>query len=94
MDLAWFLALEQVQIDMTDMRVPGFGTRDEAIAVVEARLDRPLQDLPWHEIFALVRASAVATRIAVLFQRAGQRTMFKVGQDPTLTAATARIAAW
>jgi len=94
MDLAWFLALESVQTDLTNLTVPGFGTRDEAIAVIEAGIGRPLQDLAWHEVFALVRASAVATRIAVLFQRAGQRTMFKVGQDPTLTAATARIAAW
>jgi hypothetical protein len=38
-----------------------------------------------------VRASAVSTRIALLFQQAGQRSMFKVGDDPTLAAAIARI---
>ena len=51
-------------------------------------------DLAWHEVFALVRASAIANRIAVLFERAGQRSMFPVGQDPTLKAAVARIDAW
>ena len=94
MDVAWFLALEQVQTDLTSMRVPGFGTRDDAIALVEARLGRPLSDLAWHEVFALVRASAISTRIAVLFARNGQKSMFKVGQDPTIVAAVARIDAW
>lgn len=94
MDLAWFLALEAVQTDLTNMSVPGFGTRVEAVSLVEARLGRPLVDLPWYEVFALVRASAISTRIALLFERAGQRSMFKVGQDPTLAAAVARIEAW
>lgn len=94
MDLAWFLALEAVQTDLTGMTVPGFGTRADAPTVVEGRLGRPLGDLPWYEVFALVRASAILTRIALLFERAGQRSMFKVGQDPTLAAAVARIEAW
>ena len=94
MDLAWFLALEALQTDLTQMTVPGFGSRDEAIAVVEAGLGRPLVDLGWYEVFALVRASAVSTRIALLFERAGQRSMFRVGDDPTLAAAVHRIEAW
>jgi aminoglycoside phosphotransferase (APT) family kinase protein len=94
MDLAWFLALESVQTDLTGMSVPGFGTREQAIATMEAQLGRPLVDLPWFEVFALVRASAVSTRIAVLFERAGQRSMFRIGEDPTLAAATRRIEAW
>ena len=43
--------------------------------------------------FALVRAAAVATRLAVLFERAGQKSMFRIGEDPTLAAAIARIEA-
>ncbi len=74
MDLAWFLALEQVSVDLIGRVVPGFGDRQEAIAVAEHHLGRALQDLDWHEVFALVRASAVSTRIAILFERAGQRT--------------------
>jgi aminoglycoside phosphotransferase (APT) family kinase protein len=93
MDVAWFLALEAVQADLTGMSVPGFGRRDEGVAVVERLVGRELVDLEWYEIFALVRASAVSTRIAVLFARDGQRSMFKAGEDPTLAAALARIAA-
>ena len=94
LDLAWFLALEAVQAELTGMTVAGFGTRDDAIALVAAGLGRPLVDLAWYEVFSLVRASAVSTRIALLFERAGQRSMFRVGEDPTLAAALARIDAW
>lgn len=91
MDLAWHLALEAVQTDLTGMVVPGFGTRDEAIERVAAGVGRDLQDLDWYEVFALARASIIATRITLLQQQAGQRPMFKVGQDPTLAAAVRRI---
>jgi aminoglycoside phosphotransferase (APT) family kinase protein len=93
MDVAWFLALEQVTSDLVGKTVPGFGSRADSIAVIEGHLGRPLQDLEWYEVFALVRASAVSTRIAILFERSGQETMFKVGEDPTLAAAVRRITA-
>ncbi|HZM30016.1 MAG TPA: phosphotransferase family protein [Acidimicrobiales bacterium] len=91
MDLAWFLALRAVEEDLTGTTVPGFGSREQAIAVVEAGLGRPLDDLVWYEVFALVRASAVSTRIALLFERAGRRSMFTADGDPTLAAAVTRI---
>ena len=91
MDVAWLVALEGVQQELSGMTVPGFGDRAATVAAVEASLGRALVDLEWFEVFALVRASAVSTRIALLFERAGQRSMFKVGQDPTLAAARRRI---
>ncbi len=94
MDLAWFLALEGVLTDLTATMVPGFGDSAQAVAVVEQQQGRPLVDLAWYEVFALARASAISTRIAILHQRAGQRSLFKVGEDPTLMAARARIDAW
>ena len=84
MDLAWFLALEQVSVDLIGMAVPGFGDRRRGHRASPRTASAvPLQDLDWHEVFALVRASAVSTRIAILFERAGQRSMFKRrGPDP------------
>ena len=84
MDLAWFLALEALQArphrhDRRRVRRPAT-TRSPG---PRQRAGRPLRDLDWHEMFALVRASAVATRLAVLFERAGQRSMFRIGEDPT-----------
>jgi aminoglycoside phosphotransferase (APT) family kinase protein len=91
LDLGWHLALEGVQHDLTRMQVPGFGSRADAVARVEAAIGRPLDDLAWYEVFALARASAISTRIAILHQRAGRRSMFKVGEDPTLAAALAKL---
>ena len=91
MDLAWHLALEDVQADLTGMAVPGFGSRNETVARAAAAVGRPLQDLRWYEVFALVRASAIAGRIAVLQTLAGRRPMFEVGRDPTLAAALRRL---
>lgn len=90
-DVGWFLALEGLQADLTGMVVAGFGDRADTITVAEHHLGRQLPDLDWYETFALARASAVSTRIALLFERADQPTMFKPGEDPTLVAATRRI---
>ncbi len=92
LDLAWFTSLEQVQVELTGMSVPGFGDPDAAAVRLAAGLGRPLVDLAWFEVFALVRASAISTRIAVLFARAGAPTRFSIDRDPTLAAAEARIA--
>ena len=91
LDVAWFTALEAVQHDLTGMGVAGFGTAEDAASLVADRVGRPLVDLQWFEVFALVRASAVSTRIATLFARAGQRSMFEIGADPTLAEAVRRI---
>jgi aminoglycoside phosphotransferase (APT) family kinase protein len=90
-DLAWFLTLEELQFELTSMTVPGFGTRAEAIGRAEAGLGRTLEDLGWYEVFALIRAAAIATRIAVLHEKAGRRSTFRVGHDPSLAAALKRI---
>ena len=66
------------------MLVPGFGSRDDAIRIVEAGIGRDLVDLEWYEIFALVRASAVSTQDRPALRAAGPAPMFGVGDDPTL----------
>ncbi len=66
MDLAWYLALEGVVERLTGKRVPGFLDRDELVASYEARCGRPVGDLVWHEIFALVRSVAISERLARL----------------------------
>jgi aminoglycoside phosphotransferase (APT) family kinase protein len=92
MDIAWLTALEAVGLEMTQMSVAGFGSRDETIARFEGHLGRSLRDFDWYEIFALLRASAISTRIALLDEAAGKASMFKVGEDPTLALAQRRIA--
>lgn len=91
LDLAWVLALDGVQAQFVSSPLPGFGDREAAIARCASNLGRTLHDLRWYEVFALVRASAIATRISVLQTRAGQRPMFAPGGDPTLDAARRTI---
>jgi aminoglycoside phosphotransferase (APT) family kinase protein len=93
MDVAWFLALDKLQADLTGMALQGFGTREETVKTAELRIGRVLSDLDWYEVLALVRASAISTRIAVLFERVGQTSMFTIGHDPALAAALGRITA-
>ena len=45
---------------------PGFRSRDEVVAHHEAALGRAMQDLPWHEAFALCRAAAAQYRVDVV----------------------------
>jgi aminoglycoside phosphotransferase (APT) family kinase protein len=82
MDIAWLTALDAVGQDLSGLSVPGFGTRAEALA----RFGCDVDGFDWYEIFALVRASAISTKIASLSGRSGEQ--------PTLTAATRRIAAY
>jgi aminoglycoside phosphotransferase (APT) family kinase protein len=90
-DVAWHLAVEGLQHDLSGMAVPGFGDRRQTIELIESLVGRPLVDLDWYETFALARASAVWTRIAALFARHGEQPMFAAGDDPALAAAVRRI---
>jgi aminoglycoside phosphotransferase (APT) family kinase protein len=86
MDIAWLTALDAVGQELSGLSVPGFGSRSEALT----RFGCQTESFDWYEIFALVRASAISTKIALL----SSKPMFKPGEDPTLAAATKRIAAW
>jgi aminoglycoside phosphotransferase (APT) family kinase protein len=90
-DVAWHLAVEGLQHDLSGMAVPGFGDRDQTVTLIEGRVGRSLVHLGWYEVFALARASAVWTRIATLFARYGEQPMFAAGDDPALAAASRRI---
>jgi aminoglycoside phosphotransferase (APT) family kinase protein len=83
MDVAWLLALDAVGCALTGLSVPGFGSQTEAVT----RFGCQTEAFDWYEIFALVRASAISTRIAAL----SDKPMFKPGEDPTLQYALKRI---
>ena len=91
-DLAWCLTLEATQNELSKRTVPGFLDRDAAVARYEARLGRPVQDLVWYEIFALVRSTAIMSRIAHLYELAGKAGGFTIGDNPLLRILRRRIA--
>ena len=71
MDLAWYLALDELTTYFVKQTVPGFLTRAELVARYEAALGRAVVDLEWHEIFALVRSTAINDRQARLAAASG-----------------------
>ena len=54
------------------------------MARYETRLGRPVQDLAWYEIFAMVRSTAVMTRVAHLNDLAGRPALFPIADNPIL----------
>jgi aminoglycoside phosphotransferase (APT) family kinase protein len=90
-DVAWWRTLEATQDELLGRRVQGFPTADEALELYESALGRPLTDLPWYEVFAMVRSTAVMTRLGVLNERAGNPTFFPLAENPLLPLITRRI---
>jgi aminoglycoside phosphotransferase (APT) family kinase protein len=91
LDLAWYLALDELTAKFTKP-VPGFLPRDEAIPFYEARLGRAVADLAWHEVFALVRSTAINDRQARTAAAAGMDYPGVAGnKNPVLRYVTRRI---
>lgn len=65
-DVAWYTAQARMMAKFFGTEVPGFLSRDEAIAHHEAALGRPLLDMAWHERFAMARSAAVHHRAEVV----------------------------
>ena len=79
-DLGWWLAtrrqmLEAQGLDM-DPELPGFDSRDQVIGRYEEMLGRPLRDLRWYEMFAMVRMGCCIVRTQVLLRSIGQADHF------------------
>jgi aminoglycoside phosphotransferase (APT) family kinase protein len=92
MDLAWYLALDELTTHFIKKTVPGFLTRAEIIARCEAALGRAVVDLEWHEIFALVRSTAINDRQARLAAESGVAYPGVAGDDnPVLRIIDRRI---
>ncbi|HYF46251.1 MAG TPA: phosphotransferase family protein [Acidimicrobiales bacterium] len=91
-DLGWWWALEAMQDELVGGRDRGFPPLDELRSRYEARAGRPLVDLAWYEVFALVRSAAILTRIGLLQQRAGVPTRMPVDDNPVLDHLARRAA--
>jgi aminoglycoside phosphotransferase (APT) family kinase protein len=91
-DLAWYLALDDLTVRFTKQRVPGFLSRADLIRRYEGALGRPVVDLEWHEIFALIRSTAVNDRQARLAAESGVDYPGVAGDaNPVLRILTKRI---
>jgi aminoglycoside phosphotransferase (APT) family kinase protein len=91
-DLAWMLTLEATQAELFQRTVAGFFDHDAAVAQYEAAAGRPLSDLAWYEILAMVRSTAIMTRVAHLRDLAGEPERFPIADNPILGLLARRIA--
>jgi aminoglycoside phosphotransferase (APT) family kinase protein len=83
-DVAWFTALTTTMTTMMGQGVEGFPDRDGTVAQYEELTGRELHDLEWYETFALVRSTAIMTRISHLALAAGETPMMAIDDNPLL----------
>jgi aminoglycoside phosphotransferase (APT) family kinase protein len=94
-DLAWFLALDELTTHFVKRTVPGFLARADVLSRYEAALGRRVVDLEWHEIFALVRSTAINDRQARLAAESGVAYPGVAGEkNPVLQVISRRIEAF
>ena len=87
LDLGWYYALHDMTVATAGgADLPGFGTRAEQLAVYEAALGRPVADLAWFEVFALVRSGSIMVRIARLLAAQGVDDSWLTRGNPTQAA--------
>jgi aminoglycoside phosphotransferase (APT) family kinase protein len=92
MDLAWYLALDDLTTYFTKRSVAGFLDRSGLIAAYEHALGRAVNDLAWHEIFALTRSVAINERQARLAATSGIPYPGVAGdENPVLLVLTRKI---
>ena len=70
-DVAWFTTLESTMRTLLGQHLDGFPDRDGTIAQYESLSGRTLRDIEWYETLALVRSTAIMTRIGYLHRDAG-----------------------
>jgi aminoglycoside phosphotransferase (APT) family kinase protein len=89
-DVAWFTVLESTMRSLLGNHVAGFPDRDETIAQYESISGCTLQDFGWYETLALLRSTAIMTRIGYLYREAGLPSPLPIEDNPILTLLAAR----
>jgi aminoglycoside phosphotransferase (APT) family kinase protein len=79
-DVAWWLATRKQMLEVNginaDPELPGFDSRTAVIRRYEEMIGRPLENMYWYEIFAMVRMGCCILRTQVLLRRNGQADHF------------------
>ena len=90
-DFAWWLATRRQMLEVNgldlDPELPGFDSREQVIRRYEEMIGRPLVDLDWYEVFAMVRMACCILRTQELLRSIGQGDHF-LTRAPILPAWT------
>jgi aminoglycoside phosphotransferase (APT) family kinase protein len=90
-DLAWFTSLDLTMHAMFGTRADGFPDREETVARFEELSAGPVRHLEWYETLAMVRSTAIMTRISILRQDQGEAPMLPIEDNPILDLLTGRL---
>jgi len=92
-DVAWFTTLESTTRSIVGQHLDGFPDRDGTIAQYESVTGRVLRDVEWYETLALIRSTAIMTRIGYLHRDAGLPAPLPIDDNPLLDLLGERLAA-
>jgi aminoglycoside phosphotransferase (APT) family kinase protein len=90
-DLAWFTSLDLTTESLFGERLAGFPDRSATVALFEEHSGRPVGDLEWYETLAMVRSTAVMTRIGYLRRDAGEPVLLPIEDNPILDLLASRL---
>jgi aminoglycoside phosphotransferase (APT) family kinase protein len=90
-DVAWCTTLETTTRTLVNQGLDGFPDRDGIIACYESVTGRRLQAFEWYEILAMVRSTAIMTRIGYLHRDAGLPSPLPIDDNPLLDLIAARV---
>jgi aminoglycoside phosphotransferase (APT) family kinase protein len=90
-DLAWFTSLDLTMDHLFGQRPAGLPDRATTVALYEEHSGRTVRDLEWYETLAMVRSTAVMTRIGYLRLQAGEPLMLPIDDNPILDLLRTRI---
>jgi aminoglycoside phosphotransferase (APT) family kinase protein len=91
-DLAWFTELDATMTALTGRRVDGFPDRAGTIARYQELAGRELRSFEWYETLALLRSTAILTRIGYLTAAAGKTPALPLDDNPVLDLLRTRTA--
>ncbi len=91
-DVAWFTTIESTTRSVLGRHLDGFPDREGTIARYEKLSGRTLRDFDWYETLALIRSTAILTRIGYLHRDAGLPSPLPIEDNPILDLLAARIA--
>jgi aminoglycoside phosphotransferase (APT) family kinase protein len=91
-DVTWFTALESTMHALVGRHLDGFPDRDGTIAQYESASGHALRNVAWYETFAMLRSTAIMTRIGYLRRDAGVEHPMPIDDNPLLDLLRARIA--
>ena len=90
-DLAWLTSLDLTMVSLFGERAAGFPDRDGTADLFAGHWGRPPADLAWYETLAMVRSTAVMTRIGYLRRAAGEAPMLPLEDNVILDLLRARL---